>query len=145
MFSCLPYFSAKLFGFSFIRLLVFFRVISSNLLVEFSFIVSECPVCIDLPFVDISLIFLLSPILSSLFPLAVLFCFVFFVLPFLFCFYMFQRLSLLFVSRLLSYPQLFFYASGKIQAFLYLFDFIQLIIRQNGKIPWFLLFSLINI
>ena len=44
MFSWLPYFSLKLFGFSCIRLLIFFSVISSHLLVEFSFVVLECPV-----------------------------------------------------------------------------------------------------
>ena len=48
-------------------------------------------VCIVLPFVDISLIFLLSPVLSGLFPQVVLLSFL--VLPFTFCFYIFQRLS----------------------------------------------------
>ena len=37
-------FTPKLFSFSYIRLLVCFRVISSNLLVEFSFVVLECSV-----------------------------------------------------------------------------------------------------
>ena len=38
----LPYFCPKLLGFSWIRLLVCFSVISSQLLIEFSFIVLEC-------------------------------------------------------------------------------------------------------
>ena len=42
--SWLPYFSPKSFGFSCIRLLVCFHVISPHLLVEFSFVVLECPV-----------------------------------------------------------------------------------------------------
>ena len=44
MFFWLPYFSPKSLGFFFIPLLVCFRVISSQLLIEFSFIVLECPV-----------------------------------------------------------------------------------------------------
>ena len=44
MFSWLPYFTPELFSFSCIRLLVCFRVIFPNLLVEFSFIVLECSV-----------------------------------------------------------------------------------------------------
>ena len=40
----LPYFSPKSFGFFCVRLLVCFRVISSHLLVEFSFVVLECTV-----------------------------------------------------------------------------------------------------
>ena len=44
MFSWLPYFSPKLLGFSCIRLLVCFRVISPNLLIEFPFVVLECSV-----------------------------------------------------------------------------------------------------
>ena len=75
MFFWLPYLSPKSFGFSCIRLLVCFRVISPHqLLVEFSFVALECPcfVCIVLLFVDISLICLLSPILFGLFPQIVL-------------------------------------------------------------------------
>ena len=52
----------------------------------------SCFVWIVLAFVDISLIFLLSPILSGLFPQLVLLSFL--VSPFLFCSYIFQRLSL---------------------------------------------------
>ena len=48
-------------------------------------------VCIVLPFVNITLIFLLSPVPSGLFPQVVLLLFL--VLPFPFCSYMFQRLS----------------------------------------------------
>ena len=48
-------------------------------------------VCIVLSFVDISLIFLLSPVFSDLFPKVVLLFF--FVLPFPFCSYIFLRLS----------------------------------------------------
>ena len=51
----------------------------------------SCFVCIVLPFVDISLIFLLSPVLSGLFPQVVLLFFP--VLPFPFYSYIFQRLS----------------------------------------------------
>ena len=50
----------------------------------------SCFVCIVLPFVDISLIFLLSPVLSGLFPQVVSSFFP--VLPFPFCSYIFQRL-----------------------------------------------------
>ena len=42
MFPWLPYFTQKLFSFSCIWLLAFFRVISPNLSVEFSFVVLEC-------------------------------------------------------------------------------------------------------
>ena len=51
----------------------------------------SCFVCIVLPFVNISLIFLLSPVLPGLFPQVVLLFSL--VLPFSFLFYMFQRLS----------------------------------------------------
>ena len=44
MFLRLPYFSPKSFGFFYIWLLVYFRVTPSQLLIEFSFVVSECPV-----------------------------------------------------------------------------------------------------
>ena len=79
VFSWLPYFSPNSFVFYCIRLLVCFRVISSHLLVEFSFVVLECPVnvCIVLPIVDTSLIFLLFAR----------------TLWFIFSSYMFQRLS----------------------------------------------------
>ena len=40
----LPYFSPKSFGFFCICLLVYFRVISSQLLIEFSLVVLECPI-----------------------------------------------------------------------------------------------------
>ena len=66
-----------------------------------------CFVCIVLLFVDISLIFLLSPVLSGLFPQIVpLFLL---VLPFPFCFNIFQRLFVLlfwpfFVDLLSAFP-----------------------------------------
>ena len=44
IFFWLPHFSPKSLGFFCIRLLVCFSVISSQLLIEFSFIVYECPV-----------------------------------------------------------------------------------------------------
>ena len=53
MFSWLLYFTPKLFGFSCIRLSVCFRVISPNLLVEFPFVVLECPALYFLPFLNI--------------------------------------------------------------------------------------------
>ena len=56
----LPYFSPKTFGFSYIRLWVCFRVISPQILVEFSFVVLECPV-LSVLFYPLSLIFALSP------------------------------------------------------------------------------------
>ena len=60
IFSWWSYFSPKLFRFSCIRLLVWFRVMFPYLLVEFSFVVLECPILsVVLPFVDIFLIFLL--------------------------------------------------------------------------------------
>ena len=61
----LPYFSPKSFGFFCIRLMVCVRVISTQLLIECSFVVLECPVLsvFFLPFVDISLIFHLSSVL----------------------------------------------------------------------------------
>ena len=62
-FSCfwLPYFCPKSFAFPCIQLLECFRVISSHLFAEFSFIVFTYPsfVCIVLHFVDISLVFFL--------------------------------------------------------------------------------------
>ena len=58
MFSWLPYFSSKLFGFSCIRLLVCFRIISSDL-IEFHFVVLECPV--------LSILFYTLPVLSVCF------------------------------------------------------------------------------
>ena len=65
----LPYFSRKLFGFCSIQLFVCFSVISFQLLIDFSFIVLEWPLLSVLfdP-LCISLIFLLSPVLSGLFP-----------------------------------------------------------------------------
>ena len=51
----------------------------------------SCFVCIVLPFTDISLIFLLSSVLSGLFPQFVLLFFL--VLPFPFCSHIFQRFS----------------------------------------------------
>ena len=54
----------------------------------------SCFACIVLPFVDVCLIFLLSPVLSDLFLHVVLLFFL--VLPFLFCPYMWQRFSFVF-------------------------------------------------
>ena len=67
----------------------------------------SCFVCIVLPFVDISLIFLLSPALSGLFPQVVLLFFL--VLPVLFCSPLFQRPSFFiilacFLSFLFAFP-----------------------------------------
>ena len=63
-------------------------------------------ICIVLPFIDISLIFLLLPILSCSFPQVVLLFFL--VLPFPFCLYMFQCLSFVLsfwpVSSRISHP-----------------------------------------
>ena len=67
-----------------------------------------CFVCNVFPFVDISLIFLFSPVLSGLFPQLVLLSFL--MLPFLFCSYIFQRLSFVlsfcpdFVDFLFAFP-----------------------------------------
>ena len=67
-----------------------------------------CFVCIVLPFVDIFLIFLLSPGHSGSFPQVVLSFFL--VLPFPFCLYMFQRFSFVlpfwyvFVDFLSAFP-----------------------------------------
>ena len=68
----------------------------------------SCFVYIALPLVDISLIILLSPILSGLFPQVVLLFFL--VLAFSFYFYIFQRLSFVvsfwpvFVNFLSAFP-----------------------------------------
>ena len=82
----LPYFPPETFGSFDIRLLVCFCVMPSQLLVEFSFVVLECPVffffCIVLIFVYISLISLLSPQLSGLFPQVVLLFFLVLSSPF---------------------------------------------------------------
>ena len=59
----------------------------------FRYFGKSCFVGIVLPFVDISLIFLLSPALSSLFPQVVLLFFFFHVLPIPFFLRLFQRLS----------------------------------------------------
>ena len=68
---------------------------------------TSCFVCIVSPFVDISLIFLLSPVLSGLFHEVVLLFFL--VLPFPFCPYIFQRISFVLsfficVSSRISHP-----------------------------------------
>ena len=83
------YFRPKSLGFFFIRQLVCFRVITSQLLIEFSFAVLGCPVLSV--FLGIFLIFLLSSVLSGLFPQFVLLFFL--VLRFPFCLFMFQRVS----------------------------------------------------
>ena len=89
----LPYLSPKSFGFFGIRLLVCFHVTHSQLLMEFSFVVLECSVLsiLFLPFVDISLISLLSPEPSGLFPQVVLLLFPVWSFPF--CSRIYQRLS----------------------------------------------------
>ena len=83
---------AILYGFYCIRLLVYFCIMSPNKWVEFFFVVLECPVLsIVLPFVDISLIFLLSLVLFDLF--LQVYCLIYLLLLFPFCLYMFHRLS----------------------------------------------------
>ena len=70
-----------------------------------------CFVCIALTFVDVILIFLLPPALSGLFPQVVL-------LFFLYCFFLFQRLS--FVSSFLSVFVFFFICiSSRIQVLIF--------------------------
>ena len=70
-----------------------------------------CFICIVLPFVDISLIFLLSPVLSGLFPQVVLLSFL--VLPFPFCSYIFQCLSFV-LSFWVVFVYFFIYVSSRI-------------------------------
>ena len=71
---------------------VCFHVTPSQLLIEFSFGYLECPVLsIVLPFVDISFIFLLSPVLPCLFPQNLLLFFSCVACSFFPC--LFQRLS----------------------------------------------------
>ena len=108
MFSWLPYFTPKSFSFSNIFLLVCFREISLNLLVEFSFVLEGFVLSIILTFVDIFLVFLLSPVHSGLFSQVVLLFFL--VLLFPFCPYMFQHFSFVlsflpvFVAFLSTFP-----------------------------------------
>ena len=110
--SCflLPYFSSKLFGFFFWPPVV--GMFSCHLPVVnrifFRCFGVSCFVCIVLPFVAISLIFLLSPVLSGLFPQVLLLFLL--VLPFPFCSYIFQRFSFVlsfwpvFVDFLSAFP-----------------------------------------
>ena len=118
----LPYFVQNCFGFSCIQLLVWFCVISSHLLVEFSFVVLECPV------------------LSVLFyPLAI--CLWssfshFSVLPFPFYLYMFQRLSFVFFFILAGFRRFFICVSSRISHpgldfFFVLFERIQIFSLTN--------------
>ena len=66
----LPYFRLKSFGFFGVWLLVCFCVMPSQLLIKIFFrcFGMSCVVCIVSPFVDISLVSLLSPEPSGLFP-----------------------------------------------------------------------------
>ena len=65
----LPYFSPKSFGFFCIHLLVCFRFISSQLLIELFFVILECPVLSVFFFLCRYLLhLLLSSVLSGLFP-----------------------------------------------------------------------------
>ena len=85
MFSWFPYFTPKLFSFLCISLLGCLRTVWPYLLIEFSFIVLECPVLSVLfPPLSISfLIFLLTPVLSRLFSQIVLLFFLFYRFLFL--------------------------------------------------------------
>ena len=114
MFLWFPYFSPKSLGFFCIRLLVCFRVTPSLVRISFRCLRMSYFVCIVLPFVDISLTFLLWPVFSGLFPQVVLLFFL--MLPVFFSPppRLFQRLSssfgLVFVvfficdSSLISHP-----------------------------------------
>ena len=110
MFFWLPYFRTKSFGFFGIRLLVCFRVTPSQLLIRFSFVFFlESPVLSVsfYPFVDISLIFLLSPALSGLFPQVVLLfflCCLFLVVPAYISASLFLSFWLVFVVLLFAFP-----------------------------------------
>ena len=77
-------FTPKLFSFSCIRLLVCFRIISPNFWYNFLSMFWNVLFCqyIVLPFVDILLILLLSPLLSGLFPHVVLLFFHVLLFPF---------------------------------------------------------------
>ena len=92
-FFWLAYFSPKSFRFFGIWLLVFFRVTPLAIVdrIFFRCFGKSCFVCSVLPFVDISLISLLLPARSGLFPQVVLLFFL--LLPFPFCSRIFQRLS----------------------------------------------------
>ena len=115
MFSWLPYFIPKLFSFSCIRLLICFRIISPPPLVGRIFFFCcfgmFCLVCIVLLFLDIFLIFLLSPVLSGLFPQVVLLFFLVLLLSqrvpeFFLCFIILAcfRSFLICVSSRISHP-----------------------------------------
>ena len=92
--SCGCHIFSKSFGVFCIRLLLFFRVISTqNGRIFFRCFGMSCFICIVLPFVGISLIFLLLPVVSGLFPQVVLLFFL--VLPFPFCSNISQRLFVL--------------------------------------------------
>ena len=84
----LPYFSPESFGFSCIRLFSchLLPITGRNVFLCFGM---SCFVCTVLPFVSISLIFLLSPRICGLFP-QVVFLFLLFVLAFPFCLFMFH-------------------------------------------------------
>ena len=96
MFSWLLYFSPKLFGYFCILLLVYFRVLSPDLLVEFSLFILEYPL-LSVLFYPFSI----SSFFGQYFLVYFLkfYCY-FFVLMFLFCPNMLQRFS--FVLSFLS-------------------------------------------
>ena len=83
-FFWLPYFSLKTFGFSSIRLLVCFCVISSHLLVEFSFVVFEYHVLSAL-FYPCRYVFNLPSFANISWPISTTRIVIFLVLPFPFC------------------------------------------------------------
>ena len=96
MISSFSYFAPKLFYFLVIRLLISPCALFPNLLVEFSFVVLECPV-MSVSCHDILLVFLLSPNLPIYFlEMHCLFYFCFTV-TFLFCPNIFSVLSFLLV------------------------------------------------
>ena len=74
MFLWLPYYSPKSFGFFFIRLFGMFSCHSLPIVdrIFFHCFGISCFVCIVLAFLDVSLFFLLWPVLSGLFPQVVL-------------------------------------------------------------------------
>ena len=86
----LPYFSPKSLDFFCIRLLVCFRVISSYLLIEFSFVVLECSV-LSVLFYPFRYLFNL-PSFANIFWFNSSSCIVIFSCVAFFCSYVFQRL-----------------------------------------------------
>ena len=96
MFFWLPYFRPKNVPFLWHLIVGMFSCHSLPIVdrIFFRCFGKSCFICIVLPFVDISLIYLLSPALSGFFPHVILLFFL--VLPVPFCSRLFQRLSLVF-------------------------------------------------